>query len=285
MAKEGEITRVIKKVRQVLSQGKYDEALRDLFHLSEKYPDAGEIRPEIAEVLIGRGRSRAKRGKIKEACDDFERSLNWVVTPAAYVELGRALVEKGQLDYAHELYTKALELDDRYGPAYEALGYLLLRWNEAGESAKAFEQALGAGHATPELYRGVWNAYMTLENLDRAHELILEGTERFPGNDMVQLAAGDSCVYAKGDSAAAEPYWRKSVELNAKNFSALFQLAGLEASRGGRREALELLGKCAEIDLDETRRRWREDLESPMGRFYYVARDPEFRRVLGWQND
>ena len=74
MAKEGEITRVIKKARMTLSQGKYDEALRDLLHLSEKYPDAGEVRPSIAEVFIGRGKFRARRGKIKEACAEIGRA-------------------------------------------------------------------------------------------------------------------------------------------------------------------------------------------------------------------
>jgi len=38
--KEGGVTRVLKRVAQTLGSGKYDEALRDLYHLSEKYPDA-----------------------------------------------------------------------------------------------------------------------------------------------------------------------------------------------------------------------------------------------------
>ena len=48
---DGEVTRVLQKVAQTLGNGKFDEALGVLLHLSEKYPDAGEIRPQIAEVL------------------------------------------------------------------------------------------------------------------------------------------------------------------------------------------------------------------------------------------
>ncbi len=277
---EGEVTRVIKKVRQVLDEGKYDQALRDLMHLGEKYPDAGEIRPEIAQVLLRRGKSRFGKGKRREARVDVERSLDWAVFPDAYVALGRILTEEGDLDHAHEYLNRAIEADDRCGPAHEALGYVLLRWDEHAEAARAFEQALACEHATPELFLAVWHAYMTLEKLERAHELLLDGIGRFPDNDRLHAAAGDSFVYARGDSDGAEPFWRKAIALNPKNFSAHFSLAGLAASHGRRRESLDLLRRCVELDRPETRKRWREDVESPLGRFRDYAQDPEFRSLL-----
>ena len=75
------------------------------------------------------------------------------------------------------------------------------------EGLDGFEEALGCSYASPDLYRAVWEAYMKLERFDRAHDLIMEGVERFPGSDRVQALAGDSFVYAKGDSAEARPYW------------------------------------------------------------------------------
>ena len=50
--------------------------------------------------------------------------------------------------------------------------------------------------------------------LDRAHDLILEGADRFPNDDGVQAVAGDSFVFAKGNSAEARPYWEKALALN-----------------------------------------------------------------------
>ncbi len=279
--KEGEVTRTIRRVRRVLDEGKYDEALRTLLHLGEKYPEAGEIRPEIAQVLLRRGKSRLGKGKVKEGRADVEHSLDWAVLPEAMVQLARVLTQEGNLERAHEVLTKVLEIDDTYGPVHEALGYLFSRWADHRESARAFEQALSLGHATPELFLAVWSAYMAVEKLDRAHELLLDGVERFPENDRLHAAAGDSCVYAKGDSETAEPYWRKAIELNPKNFSALFSLAGLGASRGRRTESMELLRRCVALDPEKTRARWREDLESPLGRFSEFARDPEFRSLLG----
>lgn len=283
--REGEVTRVLKRVAQTLDRGKYDEALRDLLRLSEKYPEAGEIRPQIAEVLLRRGVSRARKGKLKEARDDFERSLSWARKPRALVALARALMEDDKLDQADELLNAALEIDDQFGPTHEAIGLLMLRWQEHTEAARAFEQALGFGHATPELYLGVWDAYMRLERFDRAHDLILEGVERFPEIDALQAAAGDSFLYAKGDSAEARPYWRKAVELNPKQFMALFNLAAEAAARGARTEALDYFRRCVELDLERTRRLWREDMASPLRKFGDVARDAEFRRLLGWEND
>jgi tetratricopeptide (TPR) repeat protein len=283
--REGEVTRVLRRIARTLDSGKYDEALRDLLHLSEKYPDAGEIRPQIAEVLIRRGESRARKGKVREARDDFERSLAWSRKPGALVALARSLMADGRLDRADELLNAALEIDDRFGPTHEAIGLLLVKWEEFAEAARAFEQALGLGHATPELYLAVWNAYLRLERFERAHELILEGADRFPGSDALQAAVGDSFVYAKGESEQARPYWRKAAELNPKNFGALFSLAGDAAVRGARREALELLRRCAELDLEQTRKRWRDDLASPLRKFGDVANDRDFREALGWGND
>jgi tetratricopeptide (TPR) repeat protein len=281
---DGEVTRVLKRVAQTLGSGKYDEALRDLLHLSEKYPDAGEIRPQIAEVLLRRGESRARKGKVKEARDDFERSLRWTHKPAALVALARSLMLEGKLDDADKLLNEALEIDDRYGPTHETLGLLMLAWEEYATAARAFEQALGCNYSSPDLYRAVWEAYMKLERFDRAHDLILEGVDRFPESDAVQAAAGDSFVYAKGDSAEARPYWEKAVALNGKNFGALFSLAADAAFRSDRDAALDYLRRCAELDLERTRRQWRDDMTS-MKKFAEFARDPDFRRALGWEND
>lgn len=282
---DGEVTRVLKRVAQTLGNGKFDEALRDLLHLSEKYPEAGEIRPQIAEVLLRRGESRARRGKVKEARDDFERSLRWTNKPAALVGLARSLMQEGKLDQADQLLNQALEIDDRYGPTHETLGVLMLAWQEYAQAAKAFEEALGCGHSSPELYRAVWEAYMKLERFDRAHDLILEGVEKFPDNDAVQAVAGDSFVFAKGDSAEARPYWEKALTLNPKNFGALFNLAAEAAERSDRDASLGYLQRCATLDLDRTRKLWREDLASPMKKFGEYSRDSEFRRALGWEND
>jgi tetratricopeptide (TPR) repeat protein len=282
---EGEVTRVLRRVAQTLGDGKFEEALRDLLHLSEKYPDAGEIRPQIAEVYIRRGESRAKKGKLKEAQDDFERSLTWSRKPGAMVALARSLIAEGRYEDADRTLNAALETDDAYGPTHEAMGDLFMKWNEPKEAARAYEQALGLGHAAPALYRSVWEAYLRIERFDRAHDLILEGVERFPESDLLQAAAGDSFVYAKGDSDEARPYWEKAVELNPKNFGALFSLAAHGASRGERETALEFFRRAAALDLERARRLWREDMASPFRKFGDVARDQEFRRVLGWEND
>jgi tetratricopeptide (TPR) repeat protein len=283
--RDGEVTRVLRRVAQTLGNGKFDEALRDLLHLSEKYPDAGEIRPQIAEVFLRRGQSRVRKGKVKEGRDDIERSLRWQQKPEAMVTLARSLMDEGNLDAADRLLNAALETDDAFGPTHEAIGMLFLKWQEYAEAARAFEQALGLGHATPAMVVAAWDAYLRLERFDRAHDLVMEGVERFPDSDVVQAAAGDSYVYAKGESAAARPYWAKAAELNPKNFGAIFNLAADAAAREQRAESLEFLKRAAELDLERARRLWHSDMASPMRKFAAYARDAEFRRALGWQND
>jgi tetratricopeptide (TPR) repeat protein len=222
-----------------------------------------------------------KKGKVKEAHEDFERSLRWAEFPDAYVQLGRAALDRGDLESAHKFLNQAIEIDERFGPAHETLGYLFLQWDDSAEAARAFEQALVFGHATADLYRGVWTAYMAIEKLERAHELILEGVETFPKNDRLQLAAGNSFVYAKGDSAEAEPFWKKAAELNPRNIDAHFQLAGLNASRGKRKEALSFLAHCSDVDFEGARKLWKEDKELPFHRFMQFENDPDFIELLG----
>jgi len=283
--REGEVTRVLRRVAQTLGSGKFDEALRDLLHLSEKYPDAGEIRPQIAEVFIRRGQSRVRKGKVKEGRDDLERSLRWTQKPEALVTLARTLMDEGNLERADMLLNEALEIDDAYGPVHEGMGMLFLKWQEYAEAARAFEQALGLGHSSPLLYVSVWDAYLRLERFDRAHDLIMEGTEKFPDSDSVQAAAGDSYVYAKGESSEARPYWERAVALNPNNFGALFNLAADAAAREDRPKALDCLRRASALDLERARRLWHSDAASPLRKFAAYARDSEFRAALGWQND
>jgi len=279
--REGEVTRVLRRVAQTLDRGKYDEALRELMRLSEKYPDAGEIRPQIAEVLIRRGRSRARKGRIREARADFERSLGWSPRQEAYVAMAETLMAEGCLEEAQRMLHASLERDDRHGPTHAALGAVLMRWEDWGEAARAFERALGLGYATPEVYRRAWEAYGRLDRPDRAHELILEGAGRFPEDAAVQAAAGDSWALLRGDLEAAIPYWEAAVRADPRDFRTLFALAGAEASRGRREEALGYLKRCVALDAGRTRDLWREDLESSWPRFRECARDPDFLRVLG----
>jgi tetratricopeptide (TPR) repeat protein len=279
--REGEVTRVLKRVAQVLGTGKYDEALRDLLHLSEKYPDAGEIRPQIAEVLLRRGEFRARKGRIREARSDFQQCLRWEHRPGALVALARFHLADGSLEEADRLLNEALEADDRYGPTHEAIGHLMSAWEEPKSAARAYEQALALGHATPDLYRGVWQAYLKLENLDRAHELVLEGAGRFPGSDALLAAVGNSFVYAKGASEEAPAWWARALSINPSNLEANFGLAAHHASREERSAALDYLRRCVAVDRERSARLWNEDAASPLGKFAAYARDPEFRRLVG----
>jgi tetratricopeptide (TPR) repeat protein len=281
MGKEGEVTRILKRAGQAMGTGKFDEALRDLLHLSEKYPEAGEIRPQIAEVLLRRGESKARKGRMKEARSDFQQSLRWVHRPGALVALARAHLADGALDEADRLLNEALEVDDRYGPTHETLGHLMMAWDEPKDAARAYEQALGLGHASPDLYRGVWQAYLKLERLDRAHDLVVEGAARFPESDVLQAAVGDSLVYAKGESDAAPEWWARALSLNPDNFEASWGLAAHHASRGEREPSLDYLRRCVRLDRDRAARLWREDLASPFRKFEDFAEDSVFQRLLG----
>ena len=126
---------------------------------------------------------------------------------------------------------------------------------------------------------------MRSDRPERAHELVMEGADRFKDDDSLQRAAGDSFVYVRGDRPSAVPFWERSVELNPENFMALFSLAGYAAGEDRCDEALGYLKRAAALDPERTRRLWREDMESPLKRFGSLVGEPEFLRELGWLAD
>jgi tetratricopeptide (TPR) repeat protein len=280
MAEHTDLKRGLREARQNLKNGKVREALARLFHLTEKYPEDREVKGEIAYALLAQGRDHAERGKTEQAREDFKRSIRYSETPEGHLYLGQIFQENGDYDDAFAEYTRALDLDEGMPAVHENLGVYFLEIQDFEQAAKAFSNAIVIGAAGREPYIGLWRANVGLERLDRAHEAILDGTKKFPKDDVLMTVAGVSCVMRK-ETAAAADWWTKASAANPKNVEPIFHLGGLAARRGDRDEALRAIRRCMTVDADRARALWRADANSPDSRYTAYHEDEDFIDVFG----
>ena len=250
-------------------------------HLTEKYPDDRDVKSAIAAALNLRGIAQAEAGAMDKAGIDFERSLRYQETADAHVSMGRLHQSKGQFQEAFQEYTRALDLDEDLAAAHEYLGYYFLEVGDPDQAVTAFGRAIAKGLASKHIYLGLWEAYMGLERKEQAHEAALEISKRLPEDDQVLGTLGLSYAVCQGDYDSAEDAWKRAVEINPRNLSSLFNLAGLAAVRSRRGEAMEYLKRCVAIDRGRTLAMWKEDINATRQKFAAYSGDEDFLDILG----
>jgi len=276
-----DLTRRLKESREYLAKGRHQEALARLMHLTEKYPDDRDVKSAIAAALNLRGIAQAEAGAMDKAGIDFERSLRYQETADAHVSMGRLHQSKGQFQEAFQEYTRALDLDEDLAAAHEYLGYYFLEVGDPDQAVTAFGRAIAKGLASKHIYLGLWEAYMGLERKEQAHEAALEISKRLPEDDQVLGTLGLSYAVCQGDYDSAEHAWKRAVEINPRNLSSLFNLAGLAAVRSRRGEAMEYLKRCVAIDRGRTLAMWKEDINATRQKFAAYSGDEDFLDILG----
>ncbi|MBI2931291.1 MAG: tetratricopeptide repeat protein [Planctomycetes bacterium] len=272
---ENDLNWGLREARQNLKNGKVREALARLFHLTEKYPEDREVKGEIAGALLVQGRHHAERGRIDQAREDFERSIRYSETPEGHIFLGRIHQIQGEYEDAFAEYTRALDLNENLPAIHENLGYYFIDIQDYEQAARAFGNALAIGATNRDVYLGLWRAYVSLERLDKAHEVIQDAIEKMPEDDVILTTAGVTSSM-RHDLEEAEDHWLKALRANPKNVEATFHLAGLAASQGRRTESLSLMRKCAQLNVDRTRVLWKQDVESPHPCFTAYRGDEDF---------
>jgi tetratricopeptide (TPR) repeat protein len=122
---------------------------------------------------------------------------------------------------------------------------------------------------------------MGLERREQAHETALEISRRLPEDDQVLGTLGLSYAVCLDDYDNAEEAWKRAVEINPRNLSSLFNLAGLAAVRGRRKEAMDYLKKCVAVDRGRTLAMWKEDINASRQKFAAYSGDEDFLDILG----
>ncbi|MFO1372097.1 MAG: type IV pilus biogenesis/stability protein PilW [Candidatus Competibacteraceae bacterium] len=170
------------------------------------------------------------------ACANTEKATSEGVAEANF-KLGIGYMQSGHLDVALEKLNKALQHNDNYPDAHNAIAVLYEEIREYGPAETHFKRAL-------EL-----KSDFTLAKLNYARFLCARDPARIPeGEGEFQKIAADPanagataadaytglaiCANKRADSAQAEVYLRKALESNPNATGALYEMATLSQQQG-----------------------------------------------------
>ncbi len=115
--------------------GSYDAAIQDLDRALDQGADPGKVFANRAVALV-------KLNRLKEAIDDYNKSIKFAPDrPDSYYQLG-LLLEKDHPDEAMQDFTKAVSLDRRFAKAYAARARLKTRKGQLKEAIDDYSVAI-----------------------------------------------------------------------------------------------------------------------------------------------
>ncbi|MFU8806798.1 MAG: tetratricopeptide repeat protein [Bradymonadaceae bacterium] len=193
----------------------YHLRLREIDNAERHYRQALELEPENAQYAYRLGTVLAIQEKNEEAVQTFRRSVNAMPDYAqSWFRMGLAQQEIGQFTEAVDSYMKAIhaqprlkmEPSDPGGEHYHALGDLYIRFGLFDQALKVYENGLQNNPEAPRLYHGRGVAQLQLERYDEA-----------------------------------ERSFTRTLELDGRHNSAVFNLAVSRQAQGKNDEAMEVL--------------------------------------------
>jgi type IV pilus assembly protein PilF len=152
---------------------------------------------------------------------------------ALQVKLGQEYMAKGELETAQEKLRRAIELDPRSVDAHTLLAVLneRIRRPEIAERyyRKAVELKPEDGNVTNNLGAFLC-AQGRYDEAQRQFELAIN--DPFYKTPAVAFANSGVCARQAGDSARAEAQFRRALELDRTNLTALYEMAGIAHGKG-----------------------------------------------------
>lgn len=196
------------------AEGSFPEAER-------QFQTALRLDPNSAGALTGLGMLQAKAGHPTESVQTFRKLVALDPKSAeAHVNLGIALGDSNDLDGALAEFSEATRLAPNSALAQYNKGRVLYALHRTGDSRQALDTAV---HLSPNYV----DAMMLLGSIEHfspyATELFQRVVKLEPGNSQAHFYLGRNLLQ-EGEKDEAITQWKKAVELNPDNLSALSSL-------------------------------------------------------------
>lgn len=152
----------------------------------------------------------------------------------ARVNLASGYFRNGQMSVALEEAKRAVQIDPTFAEAYGLLGLIYMQLDERRDAETNFTRALQIDPSSPDLNNNY--GWFLCQQPGREREAVgyFQRALRDPlyaTPALASLSAGVCLMRAK-DYAAAEPYLRRSLELDAANATTKYELARLYLATG-----------------------------------------------------
>ncbi|MDA3813202.1 MAG: tetratricopeptide repeat protein, partial [Candidatus Cloacimonetes bacterium] len=136
----------------------------------EYYNNALEITPEDKDVLNYLSKSYLKMEEYELAAEALEKITELEDNKEVWLSIGNIYTELQYTDQAKEAYNHAIELDENYSEAYQALGELLYNMEFYDEAIKPLETASNAFSDDDDLQKKLAKCYHKTGKLESAIE-------------------------------------------------------------------------------------------------------------------
>jgi type IV pilus assembly protein PilF len=175
----------------------------------------------------------------------------------AFTDLAGAYFSRGQMKIALDEVRKAVQADNRYGPAYNVLGLIYMELAEDKLAEENFHKSIELNRADSEAHN---NYGWFLCTRGRHDEGIAQFTEALRNPLYAQpeqaMTNAGLCSEKKGDMKQAEAYFNKALKLQPDAPLATLKLASLNYRQGKFNEAQRLLGRFHDAGAPTSESLW-----------------------------
>ncbi len=237
------------------SLGDLQLAEQNLEEAEANFQRALELDPQSAGAMLGLASVARARGDLNEAQRLAKKTIRLAPdNPAAISSLAELRRDQGRLDEAVQLYRQALGIDDAQPSLFLGLSDALHRLGRNAQARKAAEQAL---ELSPDSFVGHYNLgviHLAEERLDEAQRAFETALTAEPAHPNVSYALNNlgSILLDQGKNDEALSVFRQATEVAPEQFSAHYNLGSILLGRGLNREAAKALEAAADLEPDHS---------------------------------
>lgn len=175
----------------------------------------------------------------------------------ANMELGIEYMREGKKAIALELLQKALEQDPGLAEAHNAIAVLYESLGETDKADDHFRRAISLDPKNSQAHNNYGGFLCRNQRWDDAEENFLKAASN-PLYETPEVAYTNAgiCANTAKDTAKAEQFWRKALELNPKFPAALLQMARLTVNQKDFMRARAYLQRLHEVARPNAESLW-----------------------------
>jgi spermidine synthase len=164
-----------------------EDGLASVQEAARLLPGAPDIADLLASVLTGRADTKARRGDVAGAAEDYLRAMDASATDAApFVGLAQLYREAGQVDRAAEVLEEALRREPRRLDALVDRAELHLRSRQAADAEARARQALAIDRKAPGAHRALGAALAQQGRAAEAESVFTAGLRLYPEDETMR---------------------------------------------------------------------------------------------------
>jgi tetratricopeptide (TPR) repeat protein len=242
-------------------QGNLDRAVSEWREALRLNPSFLEAQRSIADVAMLQGDMTT----LEDAANQMIRLQP--ASPDGYALRALANINRKHYVEAEQDIRRAIAASPQSAFGYVQMGNLRFAQKQYDDAAKAYQDALDRNANSIDALRGLVNAYVAENQVDKAISMVNAQIGKAPNNSNYYDLLGAVLFRSKRDLSGAETALEKSTALDSHNYDALFQLCQVRAAKG----EIDLAIATGEQSLKDNPRQ--PNLDVQMGNLYESKSD------------